>query len=176
MATMPVNITKSITQCINTALTYLPLVPHICVGSLGHHWFRQWLVACSTPSHYVNQCWLIANWTPRNEFQWNHFHSKKCIRNCRLPKWRTFCPGRDDLFVTCKTNWLWYSHCYYQFNINNTEPMTKMNRSHNKFRYELGGLRWDFIWSKGNIQLFLCDIDIHIRKPPHISHAWFNVS
>ena len=24
----------------NELLTHLPLVPHICVGELGHHWFR----------------------------------------------------------------------------------------------------------------------------------------
>ena len=28
-----------------------------------------------------------------------HFHSRKCIGNCRLPKWRPFCPGRDELSV-----------------------------------------------------------------------------
>ena len=30
-----------------------------------------WLVACSTPSHYLNQCWLIANCILENNFQWN---------------------------------------------------------------------------------------------------------
>ena len=25
----------------------------------NHHWFRQWLVAWSAPSHYLNQCWTI---------------------------------------------------------------------------------------------------------------------
>ena len=36
---------------------------HICVGVLGQHWFRLWLVAYSVPSHYTNQCCVIANWT-----------------------------------------------------------------------------------------------------------------
>ena len=27
-----------------------------------------WLVACSAPSHYPNQCWLIDNWIPGNKF------------------------------------------------------------------------------------------------------------
>ena len=48
-----------------------PLMPHICVSELGQHWFRQWLVACSVPSHYLNKCWFIAKWTPGNKFQWN---------------------------------------------------------------------------------------------------------
>ena len=52
-------------------LTHLPQVPHICDSELGQHWFRQWLVACSAPSHYLNQCWLIVNWTLRNKLQWN---------------------------------------------------------------------------------------------------------
>ena len=31
-----------------------------------------WLVAWPTPSHYLNQCWNIDNWTTGNKFQWNH--------------------------------------------------------------------------------------------------------
>ena len=27
--------------------------------------------ACSAPSHYLNQCWFIVNWTLRNRPQWN---------------------------------------------------------------------------------------------------------
>ena len=50
-------------------LTHLPLVLHVCVKELGHHWFRWWLVAYSAPSHYLNQCWLIVNRTPGNIFQ-----------------------------------------------------------------------------------------------------------
>ena len=41
----------------------------ICISKLGHHWFRL-LVACSAPSQYMNQWWLI-NWTPGNKFKWN---------------------------------------------------------------------------------------------------------
>ena len=37
----------------------------------NHHWFRQWLVAWSAPSHCLNQCWNIVNWTLENKFQWN---------------------------------------------------------------------------------------------------------
>ena len=32
---------------------------HICISTISHLWFRWWLVACSAPSHYENQCWLI---------------------------------------------------------------------------------------------------------------------
>ena len=48
-----------------------PLVLHICIAELGQPWFRLWFGACSAPSHYLNQCWLIVNWTLRNKLQWN---------------------------------------------------------------------------------------------------------
>ena len=37
---------------------------------LGHHWF-----SCLVPSHYLNKCWLIVNWTTDNRFQWNFNHN-----------------------------------------------------------------------------------------------------
>ena len=37
----------------------------------NHHWFRLWLVALPAPSHYLNQCWDIVNWTLGNKLQWN---------------------------------------------------------------------------------------------------------
>ena len=61
---------------------------HIYVNKLGQHYFRKWLVTCLVPSHYLNQCWLIVNWTFRNNFQWNlngNFLSRKCNWECSLP-------------------------------------------------------------------------------------------
>ena len=49
---------------INSEWSHLPLVTHICLSELGHHWFRWWLVTCSVPSHYLNQCWFLVNWGP----------------------------------------------------------------------------------------------------------------
>ena len=77
-----------------------PLVLHICIGELGHHWFRQWCVACSAPSHYLNQCWLIVNWTPGKKFsvkfesEFYHFLSRKFIRRCCLPNGGHLSKGR----------------------------------------------------------------------------------
>ena len=48
-----------------------PLALHICVSESGQHWFRQWLVGNSAPSHCLNQCWVFVNWTLRNTLQWN---------------------------------------------------------------------------------------------------------
>ena len=41
----------------------------------NHHWFSSWLVAWSAPSHYLNQCWNIANWTIKDYIQWNRNQS-----------------------------------------------------------------------------------------------------
>ena len=46
-------------------------MPLIGVSESGQHWFKLWLVAHSAPSHYLNQCWVIVDWTRRNKFQWN---------------------------------------------------------------------------------------------------------
>ena len=50
-------------------LTHRGPVMHLYIGNLARHWFRQWLVACSAPSHYLNQCWLNVKWTLRNKLQ-----------------------------------------------------------------------------------------------------------
>ena len=52
-------------------LTHWGRVTHICICNLGHHWFRQWIGACSAPSHCLNKCWNIVNWTRGNKLQWN---------------------------------------------------------------------------------------------------------
>ena len=62
---------------ITWQLTHLPLVPHIFVSELSPHWFRQWLVAYSAPSHYLNQYCVIVNWTLRNKLQWNCYQNTK---------------------------------------------------------------------------------------------------
>ena len=46
-------------------------VPHIRVHESGQHWFRWWSVVYSTPSHYLNQCWVIVNWILSNKLKWN---------------------------------------------------------------------------------------------------------
>ena len=46
-----------------TSSTHLCLVVHICVSESGQHWFREWLVTYSAPSHYLNRFWAIVYWT-----------------------------------------------------------------------------------------------------------------
>ena len=55
----------------------LPLVPHICIGEMCQHCFRKWRAACSAPSHYPNQSWVIINWTLWNKIWWNLNRNKK---------------------------------------------------------------------------------------------------
>ena len=52
-------------------IKHLPQVLHISVSGSGQHWFRKWLFTYSVPSHYLNQCWLVVNWTLRNKLRWN---------------------------------------------------------------------------------------------------------
>ena len=52
-------------------LSWWGWVMHLCLCKLNIILFQIWLVAWSTPSHYLNQCWNIANWTLRNKLQWN---------------------------------------------------------------------------------------------------------
>ena len=43
-------------------LTHWGRVTHICVGKL---------TAWTAPSHYLNQCWNIVNWTLGSKLQWD---------------------------------------------------------------------------------------------------------
>ena len=81
-------------------LTHLPLVPHIFVSELGQVLVQ--IMACHLfgnkplPEPILAFCqldsWEQISVKFKSEFY--HFHSRKCIWNCRLPKWRPFCPGR----------------------------------------------------------------------------------
>ena len=68
---------------------------------MRHHWFRFWHVGCSAPSHYLNQHWLIVNWTLGINFReiWNRI-IKKYKWKCQLQNgghfvWTSVC------YLTC---------------------------------------------------------------------------
>ena len=63
--------TRLILETRRYHLTHWGRVTHICVSKTYQLWFRQWLVAWPAPSHYLNQCWNIVNWTLGNKLQWN---------------------------------------------------------------------------------------------------------
>ena len=52
-------------------LTNECVVADVCVGGLGHYWFRYRLVACSVACHNSHHWWYHINSTLRNIFQWN---------------------------------------------------------------------------------------------------------
>ena len=52
-------------------LTHLPLNAAYMRQWIGSALLQIWLFPYSAPSHYLNQCWVIVNWTPGNKFQWN---------------------------------------------------------------------------------------------------------
>ena len=58
-------------MCVTSFFNHLTLggrATSYGVNEVGHHWFRQWLVACSSPSNYLDQCWLIVNGTLKTNF------------------------------------------------------------------------------------------------------------
>ena len=54
-----------------------------CISKQDQHWFRWWLVACSAPSHYLDYCWPIVNWTP--PWAQNYVNSKSEYNNLHEP-------------------------------------------------------------------------------------------
>ena len=51
-------------------ITLWILAMYIWASELDHHWYRQWLFACSAPSHFLVHCLLLVNWTLRNNHRW----------------------------------------------------------------------------------------------------------
>ena len=84
------NLFISICLWYRVLLTDWSMVTHKCVSGLCHHWFSQWLIAYSTPSHSETKRWLFVNCTLKNKLQLNlnqnvnFFHSRKCPSKCRL--------------------------------------------------------------------------------------------
>ena len=101
---------------IENVLCYISLVVHLYVDGFpcsiilylievewctyasvtNHHWFRWWLVAWPVPSHYLNQCWDILNWTIVIKLQWNlNWNYLISFKKMHLKKssaqWRQFC-------------------------------------------------------------------------------------
>ena len=79
----------------------------------NHHGFRKWLGAIQAPSHYLNQCWNIADSNFRNKLQWNHQrHSYIFIQDNAFEmssgKWRSFCLGINVLLMQDVLECRWF--------------------------------------------------------------------
>ena len=96
-------------------LIYTGLLTHVCVTDLWVTVDAYWLVPCSAPSHYLNQCGLTVNWILRNKFfvkfglkykqlSFQKMHSKMFYAN-----WRPFCSGVILLIVfwQVEDDWLY---------------------------------------------------------------------
>ena len=62
---------------------------------------RLWLVAYSAPSHYLNQCWVIVNWTSITNFseiliKIQNFSFTEMHLKILSAKWRPFCAWGDN--------------------------------------------------------------------------------
>ena len=95
-----------------------PPVPHICVSELGQHWFRWWLGAYSAPSHYLNQCLNIVNWTLGTNFgeiliKIRTFSFKNIHLKMLSAKWRPFCPGEDELIIHAPDSCLLHTSAHF---------------------------------------------------------------
>ena len=86
-----------------------------------HVGFLLWLVVYLAPRQYLNQCWLVVNWTHRNKLQWNLNRNTKLILfysykaysilffmkmhlKMSSAKWWPFSPWREELILKNKKN------------------------------------------------------------------------
>ena len=86
------HILKSIKDGI---LTLWGRARHTCVSKLPS---LVQIMACPAPSHYLNQCWIIVNWSLGKKFneiliEINTFSFKKMHLKMYPSEWRTFLPG-----------------------------------------------------------------------------------
>ena len=80
------------------------------VMEIGQHLSKWWLVACSMPSHYMNQCGLIVpqgHDSLQFESKYTHFHSTKYIWKCRLQNGNhcvlaSMCQHSSKLCISCR--------------------------------------------------------------------------
>ena len=96
---------SQVSQCMTITLTHWGRVMHICFSKLNIIASdNDGLVAWPAPSHYLNQCWNIVNWTLRNKLQWNFnrirtFSFKKIRLKVSSAKWQPCCLGLNVLKI-----------------------------------------------------------------------------
>ena len=122
------------------------------------------IMAC----HYLNQCWIIANWAIGNTLQWNFNHNQYIFKKMHLKmssvKWRPFCPGGDELTKRVPGH-----HCLMELLAGGFEIAMKPL---------LGCLEWlrhwillclSTIWMPSNRYEFAYEAKTHLEKPPVIT-------
>ena len=78
------------------------------IRDVWHDWFKQCLVACSVPSHYLNQRWRTVVWTLADKLLWNLNENRSIswILKVSSTKWQPF------LFLNVFTHWGRVTHIY----------------------------------------------------------------
>ena len=78
-------------------LTHRGQVTCICASILVHHWSRQRFVACSGPSHYLNQSFLVWSLDTNSSVTLQQFPYSKINLKMSWSKWPLFFFS-DDIF------------------------------------------------------------------------------
>ena len=105
--------------------TWCSLVMLYCDINGGQHWFRWLLFTCSSMrTHYPIQCWIIVNWTLKNNTQCNlHQHKQFSYKNMHLiisfAKCCTFCLSLSVF----KSVWPLRSLFWSSDNLSETNPI-----------------------------------------------------
>ena len=105
-------------------LTQWAWVTHVCVSKLCHLWFRWWFVVCTAPSHYLNKCSLIVNWTDGSKLQWNFnrnsyfslqnaFEIVVCEKAAILSLYQ--CVNMHGMLQHCQIDYLFVCVCWFIF-------------------------------------------------------------
>ena len=85
----------------------------------SHHWFRLWLVACSVPSYYMDQCWIFVSLTLRKNFVldiWvkiQHLCFKMMQLKMPSVRWWPFYSGFSVFYLFVLLGWAglnWWCH------------------------------------------------------------------
>ena len=83
-----------------------------------------WLVTWLAPSHYLNQCWIVVNWTLRNKFQWNlnqnsNIFIQENVFEMSSAKRRPFCLGLN-VFIKGAYSSSWQAEYFWKRHMNFT--------------------------------------------------------
>ena len=98
------NVDSSYSSCI---VIHPILITYIGINTSLHAWCR--IYVYSAPSHYLNQCWAIANRALRNKLQWNfNPYTKLFIHNTASE----YCIVCEMVATLSRGRWV---HIYYFF-------------------------------------------------------------
>ena len=98
----------------SVSLSHRGQVTQMCVGKLGHHKFRYFLVTSSEPSQHMNMYWFVVNLTHGNKFHWNiytdtYIFIKRLGLKTWSAKWQPYHPRPNALLGFIWKHDHWYN-------------------------------------------------------------------